>query len=341
MRAYRRTTDEERQLIVYHHTKGKTIAELHEMLQIPMSTIGHVLTRFNKHDQLDLKAGRGQPRALTERNREWLILQIKKDPKTSAPVLTAQLCEYFGIQVSTQTVRNALKERGFHGRVARKKPWISKVNRGKRLDFVKTHRNKDMDFWKSVIFTDESKFNLFGSDGRAMVWRQPNTELDPKNTTPTVKHGGGSVMVWGCFSASGVGNLVFIDGIMNQYVYMDLLKSNLKVSAQKLGIEKSFSFYQDNDPKHKAWINRMWLLYNCPKVIDTPPQSPDLNPIENLWDELGRRVQKHHVSSKTQLKEILQKEWNAIEPECCLKLVESMPRRLRAVQETHGYATKY
>lgn len=255
--------------------------------------------------------------------------------------MTGQLCEYFGIRVSVQTVRNALKERGYNGRVARKKPWISKVNRGKRLAFTKDYFNKDQEFWRNVIFTDESKFNLFGSDGRTMVWRQPNMELDSKNTTPTVKHGGGSVMVWGCFSASGVGNLVFIEGIMNQHVYMALLKENLKASAQKLGIEKTFAFYQDNDPKHKAWINRMWLLYNCPKVIDTPPQSPDLNPIENLWDELGRRVQKHHVTSKTQLREILQREWNAIEPECCLKLVDSMPKRLRAVQETRGYATKY
>jgi transposase len=172
MRPYRRTTDEERQLIIYHHAKGKTISELHEMLQIPMSTIGHVITRFNKNDQLELRAGEGRQPALTERNGEWLVRQIKKNPKTSAPALAGQLCEYFGIQVSAQKVRNALKQRGYNGRVARKKPWISKINSNKRLAFVKSHSNKDKDFWKSLIFTDESKFNLIGSDGRVMAWRQ-------------------------------------------------------------------------------------------------------------------------------------------------------------------------
>jgi hypothetical protein len=284
MRKYKRTTDEQRQLIVFHHANGKTERELQDMLQIPRATIGHV---------------------------------------------------------SAQTVRRAIKGDGFNGRIARKKPYISKVNRGKRLIFANQYILRDQRFWNNVLFTDESKFNLFGSDGRVKVWRKPNTELDIKNTTSTVKHGGGSVMVWGCFSAAGVGNLVFIDGIMDHKVYINILKENLATSAARLGIENKFHFYQDNDPKHKATNTRLWLLYNCPKVMETPPQSPDINPIENLWDELGRRVARRHVTSKTQLKEILLEEWNKIQPEYCQKLVDSMPKRLACVQKQKGYATKY
>jgi hypothetical protein len=121
-------------------------------------------------------------------------------------------------------------------------------------------------------------FNLFGSDGRLI----PRIKLQHGQTWWI----GYGVRLFLCGRSWKFGFYQY--GIMNQPVYMDLLKPNLKVSAQKLGIKNSFSFYQDNDPKHKAWINRMWLMYNCPKVIDTPPQSPDLNPIENLWDELGR-----------------------------------------------------
>ena len=71
------------------------------------------------------------------------------------------------------------------------------------------------------------------------MWRKPNTEMDTADLRPTVKHGGGSVMVWGCMSAHGVGNLVFIDGIMNQYVYINILKENLIPSAEKMGIRSS------------------------------------------------------------------------------------------------------
>jgi hypothetical protein len=81
------------------------------------------------------------------------------------------------------------------------------------------------------------------SDGRKKVWRKANTALDFRNTIRTVKYGGGSVMVWGCFSAAGVGKLAFIDGIMDHKVYIQLLKENLKPSAVSLGIPSSFHFY--------------------------------------------------------------------------------------------------
>lgn len=97
-----------------------------------------------------------------------------------------------------------------------------------------------MEFWKTVIFSDESKFNLFGSEGKRFVWRKPHTELNQKNIIPTVKHGGGHVMVWGCMSYHGVGNLVFIDGNMNADVYIDVLRNNLLTSATKMGIDGKF-----------------------------------------------------------------------------------------------------
>ena len=109
---------------------------------------------------------------------------------------------------------------------------------------------------------------------------------------------------------------------------MAILKNNLKESVQKLGIEDNFQFYQDNEPTHTALDVRSWLLYNCPKVIKSLAQSPDLNVIEHLWDELGRSMQNRMCTSKDQLKNALQEEWNKISSNVCKNLVESMPRRL-------------
>ncbi|GFT84348.1 transposable element Tc1 transposase [Trichonephila clavipes] len=83
----------------------------------------------------------------------------------------------------------------------------------------------------------------------------------------TVKHGGGLIMVRGCMAATGVGNLVIIDGIMKQYSYLNILKNNLSQSASKLGLDGSFTFQQDNDPKHAARFVREWLLYNVRKQV--------------------------------------------------------------------------
>ncbi|GFU46693.1 transposable element Tcb1 transposase [Trichonephila clavipes] len=183
-----------------------------------------------------------------------------------------------------------LRHAGYNSRVARKKPFISLQNQKKRLEFAKTHQLKTDNFWKKVIFSDESKFNIFGSDGRRTVWRKPNTALDPKNLRPTVRHGSGSVMVWDCVSSNGVGNLVFIDGIMDHKLYIDILNNNLKETAKKLGLDGNFIFQQNNDPKHTVHNVKMWCLFHCKQQLHTPLLSPDINVIENLWITLETAV---------------------------------------------------
>ncbi|GFS92603.1 transposable element Tc1 transposase [Trichonephila clavipes] len=216
--------------------------------------------------------------------------------------------------------------------------WQALSERVKRLKFAKEHILKPQQFWNEVIFSDESKFYIFGSDGRRMVWRKPNTSHHPKHTIPTVKHGGGSVMVWGCMAASGVGKLVFIDGIMHKMAYLNILQNNLKESADKLGHWGRISYSNKTmTPSTLRLVVKEWLLYHCRNQLNTPPQSPDLNVIENLWSHLERSVQKHQITSKEQLKSVLQED----APETTRHLVESMPRRLEAIISAKGYATKY
>ncbi|GFV41925.1 transposable element Tcb2 transposase [Trichonephila clavipes] len=117
------------------------------------------------------------------------------------------------------------------------------------------------------------------------IWRKNKTALEPKNVLPTVKHGGGNVMVWRCVANNGVGNLAFIDNKMNYLAYIDMLRHNLLDSAKKLSMEL-------NDPKHTATVTKTWLLYHAPRRLQTPPQSPDLNPIENLRMHLDTEVRK-------------------------------------------------
>ena len=198
-------------------------------------------------------------------------------------------------------------------------------NRKLRIEFAVHHLTKDESWWNDVIFLDESKFNLFGTDWRVMyVGRKPNTELRPQNFKPTVKHGGGHVMVWGCISFKSVGNLVFIDGIINRMnSYLKILKNNLKQSAE--GAKDTFKLYQDYDSKHNAYKVRSFLLHNCSKAIEPPPQSPNMNPIENLWNKLDRRERQKPVSSITELKKRHLEECNKIGSNYTSKIISNMP----------------
>jgi len=190
-----------------------------------------------------------------------------------------------------------------------------------------------------MIFSDESKFNVFGSDGRSFVWRQANTEMEVKNLRVTVKHGGGSIMIWGCMAAGGTGNLVFIDGIMDKYKYLDILKQNLKESARKLDIYEDFYFQQDNDPKHTADIVKNGS-YTIPPIRWPHHKAPILTRL-NLWAIIGKELQKFNITSKASLKEKILEVWNSISPSVTEKLVNSMHNRLQHVIRAKGGPTKY
>jgi transposase len=101
---------------------------------------------------------------------------------------------------------------------------------------------------------------------------------------------------------AGVGELGIVEGIMNAKGYVNILRGNLKNSVRKLGVQDWYLFHQDNDPKHTARITREWLLYNTRGLLETPPQSSDINPIENLWSLLEKKnanVRQDKCSLKT------------------------------------------
>ncbi len=113
------------------------------------------------------------------------------------------------------------------------------IHKKARKQFAEDKQTKDMDYWNHVLWSDETKINLYGSDGVKRVCQQPGEEHKDKFVLPTVKHGGGSVMVWGCMSAAGTGELQFIERTMNANMFCDILK-------ERLGRREVFQHVNDN-----------------------------------------------------------------------------------------------
>ena len=188
------------------------------------------------------------------------------------------------------------------------------------------------------MWTDESKFNIFGSDGKQFVRRPPHKEFDPHYTKKTLKFGGGSIMAWGCFSSSGIGHIYLKSDTMTANIYTAILKEIMLPYAED-NMPLLWIFQQDNDPKYKASIIKRWFQNNGIRQLDWPAQSPDLNPIENLWKIVKDQVAKQKPRNKRDLWEAV-KTWYAIPLSTCHKLVNSMPKRLIEVKKK-GHATKY
>ncbi len=266
--------------------------------------------------------------------------EVKKNPKITVAELQRCIRE-MEESCRKSTITAVLHQSGLYSRVARRKPLLSARHMKARMEFAKKHLKDSKMVTNKILWSDETKIELFGLNSKRYVWRKPGTAHHLSNTVPTVKQGGGSIMLWGCFSAAGTGRLVAIEGKMNAAKYRDILDENLLQSAQDLRLGRRFTFQQDNDPKHTAKITKEWLHNNSVTVLEWPSQSPDLNPIEHLWRDLKMAVHQRLLSNLTELERICKEEWRRIPKSRCEKLVASFPKRLMAVLSQKGASTKY
>ena len=253
----------------------------------------------------------------------------------SAVSIAAEFEEVGGQPVSAQTIRRTLHQIGVHGCHPRRKPLLKTIHKKASKQVAEDMSTKHMDNWNHVLWSDEMKIDLFGSNGFKHMWRRPGEEYKDKCVMPTVKHGGGNVMAKGCMSAAGVGELYFIEENMNSNMYCEILQQSFIPSLQKLG--RRAVFQHVNDPKHTFKTTIALLKRLRVKVMDWPSMSPDLNPIEHLWGILKRKVEVCKVSNICQLRNVVMEEWKNIPVATYEALVNSMPRRVKAVLHNDGY----
>ena len=151
------------------------------------------------------------------------------------------------------------------------------IHKKSRKQFGENMSTKHMDYWNHVLWSDDMKINLFGSDGFKHVWQRPGVDYKDKCI---IMYGGGNVMIWGCMSVAGVGGLHFIERNMNSNMYCEILLLSMIPSLQKLCRRPMFQ--HDNDPKHTSKTTIALLKRLRVKVMDWPSKSPVLNPIEHL-----------------------------------------------------------
>lgn len=190
-----------------------------------------------------------------------------------------------------------------------------------------------------VIFSDEKKFNLDGPDGFNGYWRDLRKEPQYFQTR---NFGGGSLMVWGAFTSTATLNMVFTNCRMNSKDYINVLQSSLIPFKNKYRRRK-FIFQQDNASIHRSVETKAWFSSKKIDVLSWPARSPDLNPIENIWGIIVRRIyaNRKQYDNVEQLKVAVSEAWESLDKNLLKNLVESMPNRIYQVIERSGGVTKY
>ncbi len=149
------------------------------------------------------------------------------------------------------------------------------------------------------------------------------------------------VMIWAAMSSVGVGPLCFLKFTVNAAIYQEILEHFMLPSADKLYGDADFIFQQDLAPAHTAKGTKSWFNDHGVTVHDWPANSPDLNPIENLWGIVKRKMRDTRSNNADDLKAAFKATWASITPEQCHRLVASMPCRIDAVIHVKGGSTKY
>ncbi|KAG0924832.1 hypothetical protein G6F32_013767 [Rhizopus arrhizus] len=226
---------------------------------------------------------------LKQADERYCVRQVTKNRVPSAVKVTECLENDIGKKVGVETVRRALRKAGLGAIEKPKKPLLSAKNIRNRLSWCISHKDWTVDDWKRVIWSDETKINRFNSDGRTWAWIRSGESLKSHHVKTTVKHGGGSIMLWSAITYNGVGWMCKINGNMDKELYKEILEDKLECTIEygvsKLGFERHQVIFQhDNNPKHTSKVVKEYLQKQSYTVLQWPAQSPDLNPIENMHE---------------------------------------------------------
>ena len=217
------------------------------------------------------------------------------------------------VRISDQTVRNRLHQCGLRARRPLKGSTLKQCHRAARLQWGRTRHRWNRNTWQNILFSDESRFCLKFSDGRARVYRRRGERFSGACVLETDRFGGGSVMIWDGISHVERTDLKVIDGNLNAARYRDEIIVPIVLPFLRRH-RFSHIVQHDNARCHVARVSMDFLNDNHIRTLQWPALSPDLNLVKHLRDELGQRVRNGLNSPETldELRRALIQQWNNI-----------------------------
>lgn len=306
-----------------------SISKISRRLKISRQTVYRWLKRYETTGDVAEHKSPGRPSVFSPK----IIKMIQNALSENRELTTSEIAAFLersGVKISPRSISRRLNKLGFSYTKPSSKPLLTKNHRKKRLIFARENRFRN---WNNVIFTDEATFKL--SPNFQKIWRRRGTRAYQR----TLKHPK-KIHIWGCFSSNGFGRIVLFKENLNAEKLITIYKNGLLASYPEIS-EGKYILLEDNDPKHMSKLAKSYRKKKKIARIDFPPNSPDLNPIENVWSIMKKRIGKFHPSSERQLELIIRKIWNNLPQQMAQNLSNSMMTRLNLVIAAHGDVINY
>lgn len=322
---------------------GRSIRQIGKELTLPYSTVRRTLVKFRKTGSVENEARSGRPKILSERDKNHLEIAVDRNHFSTLRDISNNI----PTDASRWTVSRSLKERGVKLCAAAKKPNISTKNIKGRKDWCKDFGAWTEEEWQKVIWSDESTVELNLSSRKVSVRRKVGERYRSYCLAANNRSGRISVMFWSCFWQNELGPLVALPkGKINSNIYCQVLEEHLYpfYAAVKEVQETEPWFMDDNCKVHESWQSRDFKAELGIRTLRWPSQSPDLNPIENLWKLWKDNIQKAKPTptNREELIEVAGKAWEELKTTSIGEtLVDSIKSRIKAVKSARGHPTKY
>jgi transposase len=328
-------TEVERAAIITLDKVGWLHKDIAEAIKCSENTVSLWVTRWREQHSVADAERSGRPRCTTD-DTDAAIEECADEKKRTVP---KDIKKELQLECSPRTIRRRLDEVGLHGRVGRTEYAFTERDLQRRLSFAEGYAHWTVADWDRVVFSDETHIEVYG---RSCVWvqRPVGAAFDPDYMVERVPHSE-RVSLWGCFCARGVGQAEIFVGEFDAARYVDILQHNLIQTALHFYPHEHWWFQQDNAPQHTSRLANRWFHNHGVDLLDFPPYSPDLNPIENLWSILKARVEARLARTTDEVERVLKEEWEALDKELLTSLTHSMPTRCAAVVANRGHKAPY
>ncbi len=328
-----------RRKIVEQYQKGVSQRKIAKSLKLSSSTVHNIIQRFRESGTISVRKGQGRKTILDARDLRALRRHCITYRNATVMEITTWAQEYFQKTLSVNTIHRAIRRCRLKLYRSKKKPYLNMIQKHRRFLWAKAHLKWTVAKWKTVLWSDESKFEvLFGKLGRHVI-RTKEDKDNPSCYQRSVQKPA-SLMVWGCMSACGMGSLHIWKGTINAERYIQVLEQHMLPSRRRLFQGRPYIFQHDNARPHTASITTSWLRRRRIRVLKWPACSPDLSPIENIWRIIKRKMRQRIPKTVEQLEACIRQEWDNIPIPKLEQLVSSVPRHLQTVIK-RGDATQW